>query len=68
MLAAELEGIGPVRVNALNPGRARTLMRRQAYPAEDINTLPPPEALTGPYVALLGPASRGVTGGSFDCQ
>jgi len=68
VLAAELEGIGPVRVNALNPGRARTLMRRQAYPAEDINTLPPPEALTGPYVALLGPASRGVTGGSFDCQ
>jgi len=68
VLAAELEGIGPVRVNALNPGRARTLMRRQAYPAEDIDTLPPPEALTGPYVALLGPASRGVTGESFDCQ
>ena len=68
VLAAELEGIGPVRVNALNPGRARTVMRRQAYPAEDIDTLPPPEALTGPYVALLGPASRGVTGESFDCQ
>jgi hypothetical protein len=44
------------------------MMRRQAYPAEDINTLPLPETLTGPYVALLGPASRGVTGKTFDAQ
>jgi NAD(P)-dependent dehydrogenase (short-subunit alcohol dehydrogenase family) len=68
VLSAELEGISHVRVNALNPGRARTAMRRQAYPAEDIETLPLPEALTGPYIALLGPASRGVSGGSFDAQ
>lgn len=68
VLAHELEGISAVRVNTLNPGRARTLMRRQAYPAEDINTLPLPEALTGPYIALLGPASRGVTGEAFDGQ
>jgi len=68
VLAAEMEGSTPVRVNTLNPGRARTLMRRQAYPAEDANTLPLPESLTGPYIALLGPGSRGVTGGAFDCQ
>ena len=68
VLSAELEGISPVRVNTLNPGRARTAMRRQAYPAEDIETLPLPAALTGPYIALLGPASRGVSGGSFDAQ
>src|SRR6267142_696823 len=68
VLSAELEGISHVRVNALNPGRARTAMRRQAYPAEDIETLPLPEALTGPYIALLGPASRGVSGRSFDAQ
>jgi NAD(P)-dependent dehydrogenase (short-subunit alcohol dehydrogenase family) len=68
VLAAELEGITFVRVNSLNPGRARTMMRRQAYPAEDINTLPLPESLTGPYIALLGPASRGVTGQTFDAQ
>jgi NAD(P)-dependent dehydrogenase (short-subunit alcohol dehydrogenase family) len=68
VLAAELEGITSVRVNALNPGRARTMMRRQAYPAEDINTLPLPETLTGPYITLLGPASRGITGMTFDCQ
>jgi NAD(P)-dependent dehydrogenase (short-subunit alcohol dehydrogenase family) len=68
VLSQELEGISNVRVNTLNPGRTRTAMRRQAYPAEDVDTLPTPDAITGPYLALLGPASRGVTGGAFDAQ
>ncbi len=68
VLSEELEGISHVRVNTLNPGRARTAMRRQAYPAEDFTRVPLPETLTAAYVALLGPASRGVTGGAFDAQ
>jgi len=68
VLASEVENITSIRVNSLNPGRTRTMMRRQAYPAEDINTLPLPETITGPYIALLGPASRGVTGKTFDAQ
>jgi NAD(P)-dependent dehydrogenase (short-subunit alcohol dehydrogenase family) len=68
VLADELEGTSAIRVNTLNPGRARTAMRRQAYPAEDAATVPLPAALTGPYIALLGPASRGVTGRAFDAQ
>ena len=68
VLSDELEGITRVRVNTLNPGRARTAMRRQAYPAEEIAAVPPPEALTAAYLALLGPAGRGVTGGAFDAQ
>ena len=68
VLAQELEGISHVRVNTLNPGRSRTAMRRQAYPAEDIETVPPPAAHAAAYIALLGPASRGVTGGRFDAQ
>ncbi|HEY8051794.1 MAG TPA: YciK family oxidoreductase [Steroidobacteraceae bacterium] len=68
VLSAEVEGISHVRVNTLNPGRARTAMRRQAYPAEDLESLPMPAALTAPYLALLGPASRGVTGQAFDAQ
>jgi NAD(P)-dependent dehydrogenase (short-subunit alcohol dehydrogenase family) len=68
VFASEVENITSIRVNSLNPGRARTMMRRQAYPAEDLNSLPLPETLTGPYVALLGPASRGVTGKTFDAQ
>jgi NAD(P)-dependent dehydrogenase (short-subunit alcohol dehydrogenase family) len=68
VLADELEGTSAIRVNTLNPGRARTAMRRLAYPAEDFATVPAPETLTGPYLALLGPASRGVTGRAFDAQ
>jgi NAD(P)-dependent dehydrogenase (short-subunit alcohol dehydrogenase family) len=68
VLAQELENITSIRVNSLNPGRTRTMMRRQAYPAEDINTLPLPETVTGPYIALLGPGSRGITGQAFDGQ
>jgi NAD(P)-dependent dehydrogenase (short-subunit alcohol dehydrogenase family) len=67
VLAHELESTN-VRVNSLNPGRARTAMRRQAYPSEDLESLPLPESLTGPYVALLSAAARGVTGRAFDCQ
>jgi NAD(P)-dependent dehydrogenase (short-subunit alcohol dehydrogenase family) len=68
VLADELERVSAVRVNTLNPGRARTAMRRQAYPAENFDTVPAPEMLTAPYLALLGPASRGVTGRAFDAQ
>ena len=68
VLAEELEGISHVRVNTLNPWRTRTAMRRQAYPAEDSDSLPSPASITGAYIALLGPASRGVTGQAFDAQ
>ncbi|MBU6378802.1 MAG: YciK family oxidoreductase [Gammaproteobacteria bacterium] len=63
-LADELEKT-TVRVNSLNPGPARTQLRRQAYPSEDAATLPLPETLTPPMIALLGPQSRGVTGQAF---
>jgi NAD(P)-dependent dehydrogenase (short-subunit alcohol dehydrogenase family) len=67
VLADELQPAG-VRVNCINPGRARTNMRMQAYPAEDRSSIPEPATLVGPYLYLLGPASRGVTGQTFDCQ
>lgn len=56
-----------VRVNVINPMRARTQMRLEAYPAEDRSALPEPATLVGPYLYLLGPASRGISGQSFDC-
>jgi len=68
VLAAELENITAIRVNALNPGPARTQMRLQAYPSENPASVAAPESLTGAYLALLGPASRGITGRSFDAQ
>ena len=68
VLADELGGSSAIRVNAINPGGTRTTMRRQAYPGENPEALPPPEALVNPYLWLLGPASRGVSGQSLDCQ
>ncbi len=67
LLADELEN-QQIRVNSLNPGRVRTNMRLQAYPAEDRSTLPEPEKIVLPYLYLLGPDSRGVSGQTFDCQ
>jgi NAD(P)-dependent dehydrogenase (short-subunit alcohol dehydrogenase family) len=68
VLAQETEGNTQVRVNIIDPGKVRTNMRRQAYPSEAAESLPTAESLTGPYVALLGPASRGVTGQRFEAQ
>jgi NAD(P)-dependent dehydrogenase (short-subunit alcohol dehydrogenase family) len=68
VLAQELESTSPVRVNVIDPGKVRTSMRRQAYPSEAPESLPTPESLTAPYLALLGPASRGVTGRRFEAQ
>jgi NAD(P)-dependent dehydrogenase (short-subunit alcohol dehydrogenase family) len=68
VLAAELEGTSHVRVNTVNPGRARTAMRRQAYPSEDLESLPLPDALVGPYLRLLGPRGVGISGQALDCQ
>ena len=68
VLAQELESTSRVRVNIIDPGKVRTAMRRSAYPSEDQQTLPTPESLTSPYLALLGPAGKGVTGQRFQAQ
>lgn len=68
VLADELDGTTQIRVNAINPGRTRTAMRRKAYPAEALESLPQPDSIVLPYVVLLGPQSANVTGGSFDAQ
>jgi NAD(P)-dependent dehydrogenase (short-subunit alcohol dehydrogenase family) len=67
-LADELKTEGKIRVNCINPGGTRTRMRAAAYPGEDPASRPEPATLMAPYLWLLGPASRGVTGQSLDCQ
>ena len=66
--ADELESNTSVRVNSINPGAVRTSMRARAYPGEDPNTLPKPDAILATYLYLLGPDSKGVTGRQFDAQ
>lgn len=68
VLAEELSGNSRVRVNSLNPGPARTMMRRAAYPAESLESLPLPETLMDPYLRLLGPRGAGITGQALNCQ
>ena len=66
-LADELENTN-IRVNCIDPGAVRTAMRQAAYPAEDPQTLPTPESLTGAYLYLLGPDSRRVNGERIRAQ
>jgi NAD(P)-dependent dehydrogenase (short-subunit alcohol dehydrogenase family) len=68
MLSEELEGEANIRVNSVNPGRMRTAMRAAAYPAEDPNTVPTPESVSGPFLYLLSARGRGIDGRFIDAQ
>jgi NAD(P)-dependent dehydrogenase (short-subunit alcohol dehydrogenase family) len=68
VLADELAGNSNIRVNSINPGPVRTLMRRQAYPAEALEAAAPPESLTEPYLRLLGPRGAHINGQALNCQ
>jgi NAD(P)-dependent dehydrogenase (short-subunit alcohol dehydrogenase family) len=47
-----------LRVNIVDPGRLRTVMRAQAFPGEKPETLPPPDSATEVFVALAEDACR----------
>ncbi len=49
--AAEVQH-SPLKVNLLDPGVVRTRMRAHAFPGEDPQSLPPPEAITEDFVGL----------------
>jgi len=68
MLSEELEGETNIRVNSVNPGRMRTAMRAAAYPAEDPNTVPTAESVSGPFLYLLSARGRGIDGRFIDAQ
>jgi NAD(P)-dependent dehydrogenase (short-subunit alcohol dehydrogenase family) len=68
MLFEELEGEPNIRINSVNPGRMRTAMRAAAYPAEDPNSVPTAESVTGPFLYLLGGTGRGIDGQFIDAQ
>ena len=68
MLSQELEGEPNIRVNSVNPGRMRTAMRAAAYPAENPNTLPAPQSVSGPFLYVLSGLSRGIDGRYIEAQ
>lgn len=68
ILADELAHGGRIRVNSLNPGGTRSAMRRAAYPAENPQDVPPPEARMDLYLYLMSAASSGETGQRLDAR
>ena len=68
VLADEVEHLGSLRVNSINPGAARTKMRKSGYPGEDPMALRTPEQIIPTYLWLMGPDSRGHSGERFDTQ
>jgi NAD(P)-dependent dehydrogenase (short-subunit alcohol dehydrogenase family) len=68
ILANETENTSNLRVNCINPGATNTAMRRMAYPAEQPDSNPSPDAIMRSYLYLMDDASNGVSGNSFDAQ
>lgn len=68
ILADELENIGSIRVNSIDPGPVRTLLRNRAYPAENPAGLVTPDQIMGIYLYLMGPDSRAVSGQALEAQ
>jgi NAD(P)-dependent dehydrogenase (short-subunit alcohol dehydrogenase family) len=62
VLADETDGSTGIRVNSIDPGPMRTPLRRAAYPGEDPAAVPEPREVLPPFLFLLGPAGRGITG------
>ena len=67
-LAEELEKTSPIRVNSLNPGGTRTNMRRDAYPAENPETLPTTESLMPVYLYLMSEEAQGIHGQALNAR
>ena len=68
VLADELKATRHIRVNSLNPGAVNTKMRRTAYPGEQPDSNPSPEALTDHWVYLLSDASQSLQGETLSAQ
>ena len=64
--ADELANTSNIRVNVINPGATRTNMRARAYPAENPETNPVPEDITGLYLYLMSDESLSIHGQSLD--
>jgi len=62
MLSQELEENTGIRVNSIDPGSVRTVLRVIAYPAEERSQMNAPADVVNPFLYLLGPDSKGVTG------
>ena len=66
VLADEMEANTSIRVNSFDPGPVATAFRSLAYPGENPERITRPEDVVAPYLYLMGPDSKGVTGKQFN--
>jgi len=67
-LAEETEVNTSVRSNSIDPGPVRTALRERIQFGPELEELPRPEDVVEPYLFLLGPDGRGITGQVFSAQ
>lgn len=65
VLADENTRHAGLRCNTLDPGSARTALRRAAFPSEELSAAPEPATRVQPFLWLLSANSRGVSGQSL---
>lgn len=68
ILSEELETNTAIRVNSIDPGPIRSMLRSAAYPGEDPLSCPPPETIVQSYLYLMGDTSIGHNGVAFTAQ
>lgn len=62
ILADELDGDKPIRVNGVDPSPVATKLRLNNFPGIDPKEFAKPEDVIAPYLYFIGPDSKGTTG------
>jgi len=65
ILANELDGDKPIRVNGVDPSPVRTKLRLTNFPGIDPEDFAAPEDVITPYLYFIGPDSKNITGTNY---
>jgi NAD(P)-dependent dehydrogenase (short-subunit alcohol dehydrogenase family) len=65
ILANELDGDKPIRVNGVDPSPVRTKLRLTNFPGINPDNFAAPEDVVSPYLYFIGSDSQGVTGTNY---
>lgn len=65
ILANELDGDKPIRVNGVDPAPVRTKLRLTNFPGINPENFAAPDKVVAPYLYFIGPDSKGVTGMNY---
>ncbi len=65
ILANELDGDKPIRVNGIDPSPVRTKLRLTNFPGINPENFAAPEDVLAPYLYFIGSDSKGITGENY---